>query len=453
MTGEQKAAIARIISDVIKADNIIEESEIERMKELMDEYSIGSREMTEARRIKFSEAVSVLQDYAVEGGTNKTSRIKHFFEEIYSIAMSDNQCVPREVLLMSALKYCLLDPKGETDDSPYLLSCPTGEASTNEQYIVYLESSFNEKLNNEIQQNFRLLVSLSRLCGFHFIYIPKMVQEFNNMRKEYVIDVIRYMAPSLSDRTIIDIYDRLCGMNTKAFYKNVLQERMQIKSDDNIKPSLLVNIGTSVVPYCAADGSVQYYTEFLCIPIKDTTLSTIDDFLYFFKSKVNVHQTFAVNDDNGQFKYFGFYKALFDFLIAPPPVKPDLYLNGQNAQGKYSISLSFNEGGHSTIDIILTKNEYSIYKSIAIKSFKSGGILTGSVDRQTFAPVVSKIRKKITNRISEDSPGFQYSELYLPCRRGNCYYVPIDSNKVYIATGMIGNRQYIKILHYKPQTY
>ena len=193
MTGEQKAAIARIISDLIKADNIIEESEIEKMKELMDEYSIGSREMTEARRIKFSEAVSILQNYTLEKGTNKTSRIKHFFEEVYSIAMSDNQCVPKEVLLMSALKYCLIDRNNQNiEDNPYLLSCPTGESSTNEQYIVYLESSYDNKCNLEIKKHFRLLVSLSRLCGFHFIYIPKMVEEFNNMKKDYVIDVIKY---------------------------------------------------------------------------------------------------------------------------------------------------------------------------------------------------------------------------------------------------------------------
>ena len=40
MTKEQRAAMARIISDMIKADNIIEESEIKDMKKLMSEYAI-----------------------------------------------------------------------------------------------------------------------------------------------------------------------------------------------------------------------------------------------------------------------------------------------------------------------------------------------------------------------------------------------------------------------------
>ena len=41
MTKEQRIAIARVVSDMIKADNIIEESEINDMKEIMSYYSIS----------------------------------------------------------------------------------------------------------------------------------------------------------------------------------------------------------------------------------------------------------------------------------------------------------------------------------------------------------------------------------------------------------------------------
>ena len=42
MTKEQRTAMARIISDMIKADNIIEESEIKDMKRLMSDYAYHS---------------------------------------------------------------------------------------------------------------------------------------------------------------------------------------------------------------------------------------------------------------------------------------------------------------------------------------------------------------------------------------------------------------------------
>ena len=40
MTKEHRTAKARIISDMIKTDNIIDESEINDMKKLMSEYAI-----------------------------------------------------------------------------------------------------------------------------------------------------------------------------------------------------------------------------------------------------------------------------------------------------------------------------------------------------------------------------------------------------------------------------
>ena len=52
MNKEQRTAIARIISDMIKVDNIIEESEIKDMKILMSEYSITHHVMNDARKIR-----------------------------------------------------------------------------------------------------------------------------------------------------------------------------------------------------------------------------------------------------------------------------------------------------------------------------------------------------------------------------------------------------------------
>ena len=61
MNHEQKTALARIISDMIKADNIIDESEIINMKKLMESYSLSQKDMNDASNIRFSEAANTLR--------------------------------------------------------------------------------------------------------------------------------------------------------------------------------------------------------------------------------------------------------------------------------------------------------------------------------------------------------------------------------------------------------
>lgn len=425
MTREQRTAIARIISDMIKADNIIEETEIKDMKMLMSKYSLTHQDMSDARKIRFSDAVNTLKEVSAK-------ERKCFFDDIYKIALSDNICVPREALLLIALQYCLLDTKSKDTNGnrlpqPYLISCPTGEASFNDQYIVYLESFFDEQRNNELKQHFRLLVTITRLCGFNFIYIPKMVEEFRNMNEEYVMDVISYMAPNLEKTFIKQVYNRLCGLTTVDFFKNVLYERLQVRALHDTPPSLLINIGTSVVPYCSVGGSVQYYTEFLCIPISSDILSLVDDILGFYQSKVSIRQSITINDSKGQFKYFGFYKALFDFLVAPPPVAPDLiFLNQDVKTLKFHVSFRFADGNEKIVH--LKPKEYEAYFQVALKTYKS---------RTKGLPVISdKYLKntiaKIKGIISSNVPDLTYSDQYKPEKCGNVYRLRLDRNKIYV---------------------
>lgn len=426
MTKEQRIAMARVISDMIKADNIIEETEIRDMKRLMSDYSLTHQDMTDARNIKFSDAVTILRELSLKDR-------KEFVGKIYSIAQSDNICVPREALLLIALKYCLLNDDKKSSERPYLVSCATGEATLNDQYVVYIESSFDKKMNEQLEHYFRLLVMMSSLSGFNFIYIPKMVSEFQNMRKEYVLDVISYMAPNLDDKFIRGVYDRLCKMTTVEFFRNVLYERLQVQTPHNIAPSLLINIGTSVVPYCSAGGPVQYYTEFLCVPITTDILTLVEGILGYYQSRVSVRQTITYGNGNGQFKYFGFYKALFDFLIAPPPVAPNLVFMGQSIKtGKHQVAFHFEGGYEKTID--LTPKEYNTYLSIARKSYNERPGLPVGIDRG-LQSVISHIKSKITNGV----PDLTYADQYKPERKGNVYIIRLDRTKVFVRHRNLAN--------------
>lgn len=258
-----------------------------------------------------------------------------------------------------------------------------------------------------------------------------MVSEFQNMRKEYVLDVISYMAPNLDQKFINSVYERLCKMTTVEFFRNVLYERLQVQTPHNIMPSLLINIGTSVVPYCSAAGPVQYYTEFLCIPITTDILTLVEGLLGYYQSRVSIRQTISYGG-SGQFKYFGFYKALFDFLIAPPPVAPKLVFLGQNMKnGRYQVAFQFDGGYEKTID--LTPKEYDTYFAVAKKSYgKKPGLPVG-VDKG-IKSVISHIKSKITNGV----PDLTFADQYKPVRCGNAYIIRLDRNKVFVRQRSLG---------------
>lgn len=413
MTREHRIAIARIISDIIRADNIIEESEIRKLKESMARYGISRLYMTEARHIRFSDAVNALSRLPLKFR-------KEFYDCIAEIAVSDNVCATREALMLIALQYCLLadnKPQGKGKE-PYLVSCAIGEASFEDLYMVYLESSYDERRNKELREQFRLLVTVARLYGFNFIYIPKLVEEFLRMDAQYVKDVIGYMSPSLNEDFIGKVYERLCEMTTAQFFKNVVYERLKVHTLRDTPPSLLINIGTSVVPYCSSEGPVQYYTEFLCVPIGEHIMTLIDDFLGRFQNLASVRQTITVANSQGQFKYFGFYKALFDFLIAPPPVEPELIFAGLDMKrNRNHVVFRFADGSEKSVD--LAPKEYDNYLAAA-----KGQLTAAKADRFAISRLNSKIQKML--------PGLTYIDQYKLVRpeKTNRYELGLDPSKI-----------------------
>lgn len=235
------------------------------------------------------------------------------------------------------------------------------------------------------------------------------------------------MAPNLEQMVIDDVYERLCKMTTSEFFHSVLYERLHVKAIYDGAPSLLINIGTSIVPYCSTDGKIQYYTEFLCVPITKDILSHVDEILGFYQSKVSIRQSIAINESAGQFKYFGFYKALFDFIVAPAPSMPDLIFAGQNIKGRYTII--FRSADKTENVVYLTPKEYVIYMEIVKKTFTSPlhGLPIGA-KRTELAPIVTHIR----NKIEKNAQSLTFPEQYKPEKIDNKYRIRLSQEKVYV---------------------
>ena len=358
---KERIAIARIMSDMIRVDNIIEESEIAMLNRFKVKYDIDSRILTEARHVKFSRAVRDIMHM------DDKEKIK-LFEAIQSMALVDGHCVPKEAMLLLALRYALGIERSQNGPNKYcvnpnrrvqLISCPTGETSITNQYVVYIEGSYNAAANENVTENFELNVLNLRQWGFDFIYIPSLIEQFKKMNTEYVKDVIAYMAPELSDTTINVVYDRLFRMDTVSFCNHVLADKLGVEEVRNAAPSLLINIGTSVVPYCSVSGPVECYTEFMCIPLDNDVYAQIHEFIRVYSRLVSFYAVPSptyISDNLNRFKYFGFYKAMFDFLVMAEPKESDLVIHPFNNTFEFpQIALD---------DLVLSPQEAALYKLI-----------------------------------------------------------------------------------------
>ena len=113
MRHHQKIAIARLISDLIKSDDVICKEEIELYNQIVCSFDISQDELHEAQFVSQAEAVAYIRHMV-------PNEQKKIFTILKKAAYSDNSCVAREALLLLTLSLML----NNQDDKYHLFSSP-----------------------------------------------------------------------------------------------------------------------------------------------------------------------------------------------------------------------------------------------------------------------------------------------------------------------------------------
>lgn len=234
MRHHQKISIARLISDLIKSDDVICKEEIALYNQIVRTFDISQDELYEAQSISQAEAVSYIRHMMPNDQ-------KKIFSILQKAAYSDNSCVAREALLLLTLSLTLND----TTNKYKLLSSSIKGWQNVDKYVVYIESDYMPVINEEILQQYDTIANLLHLWKFEFIYIPKLTQSFREMDKDYLSDIIRYMNPRLSTSNLNDLYERLTNFTTDSFTQDYLVNSSHQNHFYDIEPSLLINVGMS----------------------------------------------------------------------------------------------------------------------------------------------------------------------------------------------------------------
>lgn len=306
MRHHQKIAIARLISDLIKSDDVICREEITLYNQIVSLFDISQDELYEAQFIPQAEAVAYIKKMT-------PSEQKKIYSILQKAAYSDNLCVAREALLLLTLSLMLNDNEGKY----HLLSSLMKGWQNIEKYVMYIESDYMPAINEEIQQQYETISNLLHLWKFEFIYFPKIAQSLCEMDREYLCDIIRYMNPRISADMLNTLYDRLTKFTTESFTRDYLGNSSHQNHFYDIEPSLLINVGTSHVPASTPALQDTYFINFLTIRLDDEpncVLNEVRRFLDQYETFITEPEYHRPKRGKPLFHYHGFYKQLFDFL-------------------------------------------------------------------------------------------------------------------------------------------
>ena len=306
MRHHQKIAIARLISDLIKSDDVICKEEIALYNHIVCTFDISQDELHEAQFLSQADALGYIRHMV-------PAEQKKIFSVLKKAAFSDNTCVAREALLLLTLSLTLND----TQDKYRLISSQIKGWSNSEKYVMYIESDYMPAINEEILQQYDLIANLLHLWKFEFIYIPKLTRSFCEMDRTYLCDIIRYMNPRLSVEMLNNLYDRLTNFTTENFTRDYLANSSHHNYFYDIEPSLLINVGTSHVPASNPAHQDTCFVNFLTIRLDDEpdcVLNEVRRFIDQYETLITEPEYQLPKRAKSLFRYHGFYKQLFDFL-------------------------------------------------------------------------------------------------------------------------------------------
>lgn len=307
---EERTAFARIISDLIEADFIVEEYEMDSFDEIKNDkdFKITMRMLSDAKTMTFADAVRVLQQMR-DKEKNRLIR-----EKLYKMSLSDGTCVPLEALQILAVNYAL-EGKGQVYSIP-----ASNNSFIDNMKVLYIEDEDNTETDAYIRSNYRAISNEFRLAGFDFVYIPQIVEDYRQIRGEYLHKVITYMMPTLCSEKVEKIQHDLCTMTTSRFRHELLYKKMGINMLSS-KPAFLIKIGESEVTASADVNDLErsVYSNFLLIQIDKignggTILEHVIKLMDSYRSMVSGKLIIETRPIAKKFLYYGFHRSLFNLI-------------------------------------------------------------------------------------------------------------------------------------------
>ena len=310
MTKQEKTAIARIFADLIKADRIVDTGEMEYWRNVCAKYEIDRDIRIAASDMTFADSVNTIRQSGLGADLLGDCR---------AMTVSDGFCAHSEALLMIALTAMFTSGSGFNAE---VYSLPRASFDIDIATAIYVENDFDPETNDAIRRHYRSIFKEFQLTGFHFVYIPKIIEHYSGTDTVLFHDILAFLAPSLSGEGIDKAYNALMDMTTGTYCKDLLCNKCGFTELRNTPPSILIKIGNSFV-------GEDRYANYLKIEVDDDILLTVQRFLDRFSEMLS-SDVFVVNtseERDNQFHFHGFYKQLLDIFLVRRNIRSSVVID------------------------------------------------------------------------------------------------------------------------------
>lgn len=304
MKQSERASIFRIVSDLIKADAIIDIREMDMLDSMREKYGIKKEDEVIGSSYTLANAVNTL--------LQSPKYLRHeLISNFHAIIMSDNYCAREEALLLVALR---LNMSLNNDTECRIISIDTSNVYIDPMQILYVESDFDNDVNWEINEKFREIIAEVRLAGFDLVYLPKIAEHYRNIPDVDFYNIAAFLYPKASQDRLTTVTKQLHNLSTSVFCKDQLAGKLGIKEFSVINPSIMIKIGSSLV------NDVEI-ANFLLVELEKDVVNSIRTILDLFSEYYHTLHLNYLKEEKGRFIITGFYKQIFDLYMLRKGIK------------------------------------------------------------------------------------------------------------------------------------
>lgn len=312
---DHKVAFARIMSDLIKADRIIDSEEIQNFHDMFGGSSWDL--FVEAQQMTFAKAIRTLSNTSNAVERNLIKKALH------DVANCDGICDPSEALLMMAIESSI--------EQSRLMPCEVMSAKMTDHFFgsrfaIFVENGYDWAINQNILDNYSVISHLLTTIGFQFLYVPEYCKLYAKLSHSQFISIAKYFLPTIetlgNPSTVDDVlqkrHNEISNAHTSEFVKQHLIPDLGLKLS-GAGPSFLFMVGTSEVMVNVGNKMhVRKYADFMRIGIPNNDArGVIDRFVADFNKKVSYNSFSTFNPTNQRLAYQGVYKLFFNLMVRP----------------------------------------------------------------------------------------------------------------------------------------